>query len=658
MKNNIINDMTYIESRLFKILDLCMKKGFCNIDFIAGELGVTDRSIRNYIKQLNNDLGNKIANVVYKKGKGYRLEIYNQEIFDLIIEKNKRNDISLNSREDRVRYILEYLIDLEEVVTLEELAEEICVGRTTLINDFKVVKKILKSFNLNLINKQNLGMRIDEDELNTRLLILNYIYKEYRSDFSQSPYYKLINKNDLKMIQTIVLDTFKERQYFATEKVFQETINYIVLMLNRIKENKNIKFYEKKCEILMSYEEYELAKNIKVKIEEYFKYKINENEIIFLTLPLVSGNAPSIENSIHNSYIHKAVEELLDKIIEEICITTGMRLDDEELRNGLGYHLRFTLNRLLFNINIKNILMDDIKENYSLAYNIAKIAGEVIENEYKVSVSEDEVGYIAIHFGSYLERNNYTLRNIKRIVLVCETGLGTTKLLEIRLKKLLSSNIIIHSYSSIGIANIDLNSYDIILTTIKLDIETKTPILKIDAIFDENKLKKQLEHVLSFDGNRFDSYNSTSLLNYMISSTEQFMILSRDNIIECLDDMIDNLIEFQYVDSSFKEKIKKRELKSPTAFDNGLFLPHAEDDNVEEIMLSIGVLDNPIIYNNKIIKLIVLLVMPSKEKIDSDLLVKIYDDLLRVGQDKKKIEAICKEKSFNSFKTIISSKSD
>lgn len=658
MKKNIIKDIPYIESKLFKILILCMEKDICNIESMASELNVTDRSIRNYIKQLNKDLGLRIANIVYIKGKGYQLKIYNKELFDALIEKNKRDTISLNSREDRVRYILEYLIDLEGVVTLEQLAEEICVGRTTLVNDFKVVKKILKSFNLNLINKQNSGMRIDEDELSTRLLILNYIYKEYRSDFSQSPYYKILNKNDLNMIQQIVLETFKENKYFATEKVFKETINYIILMINRIKENKSIKFYEKKCEILTSYGEYALASNLKEKLENNFPYEINKNEIIFLTLPLVSGNAPSIENSINNNYINKHVEELLDNIIEEVYVRTSIRLDDEELRNSLGYHLKFTLNRLLFNISIKNILMDDIKENYSLAYSIAQIAGEVIENEYSVPLSEDEIGYIAIHFGSYLERNNYTLNKIKKIVLVCETGLGTTKLLEIRLKKLLSEDIIIHSYSSISLENLDLDSYDIILTTINLDINTKTPILKIDAIFDESKLKKQIQNVLSFDVNKFDLSTSTNLLAHIVSNTEQFMILNSDNIEDCLDDMVDNLVEFQYVDPSFKDKVRNREAKSATVFDNGLLLPHAQDDNIEEITLAIGVLENPIYYNNKIVKLIVLLVMPSQDKIDSDLLVKIYDDLLSVGQDKKKIDAICKEKSFLSFKSIVSNKSN
>ena len=83
----------------------------------------------------------------------------------------------------------------------------------------------------------------------------------------------------------------------------------------------------------------------------------------------------------------------------------GIIISDQTLRDNLGYHLEFTLNRLLFNIKLKNLLLEDMKENYVLPYNLAKISADVIENVYNLVMPEDEIGYIAIHFGSYLEKN-------------------------------------------------------------------------------------------------------------------------------------------------------------------------------------------------------------------------------------------------------------
>lgn len=107
---------------------------------------------------------------------------------------NRKNVFSLNSKEDRVEFILNYLIELDGFITLDSLADEMCVGRTTLVNDFQYVEKVLASYNLNLIKKQNTGMKLNGNELDIRLFILNQLYKNSRKDFSNSKYFKGIKK--------------------------------------------------------------------------------------------------------------------------------------------------------------------------------------------------------------------------------------------------------------------------------------------------------------------------------------------------------------------------------------------------------------------------------------------------------------------------------
>lgn len=130
-----------IDRKIFKILIMCSKKEFVSINSIANELNVTTRSVRTYIKQLNKDLGNDIAVIKYIKGQGYKLEIKDEQILNKIIDMNRKNVFSLNSKEDRVEFILNYLIELDGFITLDSLADEMCVGRTTLVNDFQYVEK-------------------------------------------------------------------------------------------------------------------------------------------------------------------------------------------------------------------------------------------------------------------------------------------------------------------------------------------------------------------------------------------------------------------------------------------------------------------------------------------------------------------------------------
>ena len=79
-----------IDYKEFKILTLCKNKEFANINHMAEELKVTTRSVRTYIKQLNENLGEDIAQIIYVKGYGYKLEIKNKEAFELLFEENKK----------------------------------------------------------------------------------------------------------------------------------------------------------------------------------------------------------------------------------------------------------------------------------------------------------------------------------------------------------------------------------------------------------------------------------------------------------------------------------------------------------------------------------------------------------------------------------------
>ena len=79
---------TLNNNKEFKILTLCKNKEFANINHMAEELKVTTRSVRTYIKQLNENLGEDIAQIIYVKGYGYKLEIKNKEAFELLFEEN------------------------------------------------------------------------------------------------------------------------------------------------------------------------------------------------------------------------------------------------------------------------------------------------------------------------------------------------------------------------------------------------------------------------------------------------------------------------------------------------------------------------------------------------------------------------------------------
>ena len=638
-----------IDYKEFKILTLCKNKEFANINHMAEELKVTTRSVRTYIKQLNENLGEDIAQIIYVKGYGYKLEIKNKDAFELLFEENKKISFDFNVKDERILYLLDFFTEFNDVITIDQLAEQISVGRTTIVNDIKSTREILNEYNLDLIKKQNYGMWLKGNEFDKRLLLINYIYKDSKNDLKNSKYVNEVDTRLLKQLKTKILRLFKEDNFYATNQIFEETIKYILVQIVRIKNGNEIVEYDKRFDLLGSYDEYNLSQKIKVIVEENFDITLNEYETLYLTLPLVSGNAAPISKFMSNKpQLRENISDLMEKIFKEIYIRMGIIISDQTLRDNLGYHLEFTLNRLLFNIKLKNLLLEDMKENYVLPYNLAKISADVIENVYNLVMPEDEIGYIAIHFGSYLEKNIIS-NTLQKVAIVCSTGLGATNLITIRIRKIIGENVEIDTFSIFDIDKVNLSQYDLVFTTSDIDINSNY-VLKIDTILDESKLRNKIEKVIYLNNSNLSkNLNNVKLADNLIVGAflheKYFSVLKNKTISAALKNMIDKMMQDGVVGEKFKKDILEREKSHPTIFKSGLLLPHSVNDKSNELCVSIGVLQKPIQYQGIEIKIIMLIAFSGDDQ-NSDLLVKVYEEALSIGQNEKYINQLSKCRDF------------
>ena len=644
-----------IDYKEFKILTLCKSKAFANINYIAEELNVTTRSIRTYIKQLNDNLGEDIAQIIYVKGHGYKLEIKNNEIFELLFEENRKISFDFNVKDERILYLLDFFTELDEVITIDQLADKLSVGRTTIINDIKSVREILKEYNLDLIKKQNFGMWLKGNEFDKRLLLLNHIYKDSKNDLINSKYIPDIEQDYLNELKDCILKLFKECDFYTTDQIFEQTIKYILIQVGRIKRGNEMFKYDKRFDLLGSYQEYSISKKIKIIIEDIFDIRLNEYETLYLTLPLVSGNAAPISKCVSNKpKLRDNIEELLELIFKEIYIRMGIVISDQCFKDGLGYHLEFVLNRLLFNIKTKNLLLDEIKENYVLPYNLAKITADVIEDAYNLTLSEDEIGHIAVHFISYVEKNIIE-NTLEKVAIICSTGLGATNLIKTRIKKTIGSHVKIDTFSVFEIDEVDFSNYDLVFTTNDVDINSDV-VLKIDTILDENKLKNKIEKVIYLNNNSSNHLKNIKLSEDLLMDSflneEYFYVLNKKTISSALKTMIDSMIENGIVGEKFKKEILEREKTRPTIFDSGLLLPHSVNDESDGMYISVGILNKPIEYMGVPIKVIMIIAF-SNDDSNSDLLVKIYEEALSIGKNEKYINLLSKCRSFFDLKNAL-----
>ena len=149
-----------------------------------------------------------------------------------------------------------------------------------------------------------------------------------------------------------------------------------------------------------------------------------------------------------------------------------------DLRDSLKAHLGPALTRFRHGIAIENPMMNEIYAYYQNTFGIAKKSLRMLEQRYHCHLSNDEIGYVAIHLAAALERTKQPLKAI----LVCHVGTGASNLLIRKLSTQIPEIEIISKKTFLTIQQADLSGAELIISTLELALDTKLPILVINTL--------------------------------------------------------------------------------------------------------------------------------------------------------------------------------
>ncbi len=638
MKSYLVN------SKELKVVEVLEEYGPCSAKEIAKNIGVTPRTVLNYIKDLNYAIGKEVVEIKFGKGRKYHLYKKNNEKYKKIINVWDKNDIS--TPEERVKEIARILLENKKIVKIEDLADDFYVSRTTLIKDLKRVSLLFKNYDIVLKGKPNSGIEIIGTEMNIRLCLAQILFK-IENKLTEEPKENIKFSKFEKVVKKVLKRVFAKTNFKISRGNYENLVTHISIALERFEQGFRINEVPSKIKNIDNKKEFEVSVLIGKELNKEIDMNLPKEELLYICIHLL-GRKPIEEMMETENHIEvkPVVKKIVSNMLDEINKATGFLMkDDKELIWGLELHLNFAINRLMFNMNIRNPLIKEVKKKYPIAFELATIGAKVIEKELDVKVNEHEISYIAMHIGSYIERNNYKYRDIQRVALICGTGLGTAQLMLVKIKKVLGDVQEIKTFSSSFLDPQVLEEFDIIFTTIDLELNIPTPIIKLDVLFDENELHHKIVYrKLSQQTTNKNLYAFKNLLE-----KDMFFTIKLKKPEEVIEYMAQKCIEAGKVDKEFKERLLERERLAPTAFDNFIALPHAINYKSDKIQIAIGVLKNTIKWANKPIKVVFMVIVPNEIVEDTNLFIRVYEDILKVGQNKNFIQKISKVNNFEEF---------
>lgn len=621
------------ENRTAVILRNIEMQSVCSVESLAAKLDVSQKTIRNDIKELNCLLGG-YACISNNKGT-CKLIVFAPKGFTEIRNKIYKQEDLFNSSHTRMAYMFWQLMHAEEPYLTDDLSEEMKVARTTTISDLNRLRKAIEKYDLKIKGKANTGLALCGDEYKIRLFILENIYEQLYLNFPLG-------------------QTIREKLYDFQERLSMDALGFgffyrfFVVMIQRMESGHMIKKLEPKYEELYGSSAYMIVDEFLNEIEQVKGYKISKEERLFLSISVAGMRTPANTAEIEQKIsISEGVADLIIEILDRIKAELNVTVVANELFDDFVYHVFFMINRLKYGFHIYNPMVDDFKNKYSVAYKMAEIAKGVLEERVGIEMTEDEMGFLAAYFGVFLLEQEPEEKRCK-IAIVCGSGKIIGRLIENQLKKVFDVEPEFEFFYGIFDEN-RKDDFDYIVTTTELHMDTKTPVVFMDEVFDRKYIQRKFENMRYLsEAGRTIRKGIDSLFMNLLDETRFFVLDQESSYDENVDRMARALTNQGELDAGFAQRVREREKYSTMVLDQNIAFPHTKN-MLSKLTLAMGVFPDMLKddkYGN--IRIIILLGIPESME-DDTVLVRLYDDILSIGKKPDVIPKIQKMESYREF---------
>ena len=584
-----------------KILAILKKHQYSvTSDEIARLVGVSSRTIRTEIKNIMPALREDIAKINISTRKGYSLDILNKNEFDKLLEDNVSKTLD---SEARTKYIMERLLNnalANQSIKQQDLADELYIGLSTLKANLKEVKEKLKKYDLDIVNYKNQGMQIKGNEARIRYCISDFIFNNSDdTDF----YQKLFAGYDLLTVNNIIIKVISSFELVLTDTAVKNLLVHVLIAIKRAGREHNVMYTLRESREIEQHREYMIATSIFEEIYHQLNIDVATSEIYYLAQHLIASKKYSNVNEETDKYIDQLVNDMLTRVNTIVGINF---LHDESLKKWLKVHLEAVIPRIRFQMNIRNEIIDVIKND-------------------KIT---------------------------KSAIIVCGGGIGTAVLLKAKLNEYFKDLInIVKTIPGYQLKQDDVDSVDLIFSTIPLEqLQKKSSENADKIIYIKNLLNNEEMEIISHKFFNTSDISKTNIERFFrrdcFITNMQF-----DSKEKILSFITGKLEEKGLIDTETTKSIFEREDASPTEIGNLVAIPHPMVNNTAISSISVMVLNKPIMWVEHHVQVIFLISIAKSEfYLWEPIFLKLFNYLVKQNGIKKMIDNPDYDKFIKDFK--------
>lgn len=401
-------------------------------------------------------------------------------------------------KEDRLFHITHEILASYDPLKYYYFTSKFGISEGTLSSDLDEIEKWLENYGLSLIRRKGLGVYWHGSEQDYRqavvaLLIAELSHEdsdvsdERKARRSKLPLFSLYSEELMTSTEDIIKSVEQSLQLRYTDNAFRRMAIFLMITIQRIKGGFDIQNFVADMETLMRYPEYQAATWVGSVIEASLDISITQAEIEAITMQLLSAKVwqPQMMNKYKTENIktRQLVIHLILKIEELLDMDF---LDDRMLIDGLCNHMGPALSRMKMHVHIENPSVSMLKQKYSEIFEAVMIASKILLGRTGIdTISDEELGFIALHFCAAAEKNSSKKSRIA-VLVACPNGVGTSHMLAVHLQKAFPEIMVrkVISASDVDMKVLSDEGIALVVSTVQLDIDY--PNVCVNPVLLEN----------------------------------------------------------------------------------------------------------------------------------------------------------------------------
>ena len=612
---------------------------------LAISLGVSERSVKTYIKEVSDFCAKKGLVLNRKPGIGFEADFTDGQIGELQKLVDNR-DVSM-SRQQRINYIAYILLSGWDTYTVALFSEELSVSRNVINEDIKHLESELEAFKISVTKTAGHGISISGDEFSIRKALRHMCrfpvenkavgdFYDHRISREESSLWAN-NFSEKNYGDSVDIIHFIEEKYHIlyTDYSVQMLAEYMTIQLYRIKNGhvlgSHVNVHTQSADMHTQDAVYDVRENITAdiveKISRLTECKLSQGESDYIQILLQSA---TLQEGGADCQVDEESVTFANELLHYLSQIMGMKLvENELLKTSIESFVPSSLTRTRYGIEVTNPFLQDITEMYSGIFATCFTLSRIYEKYTGNMPSDHEIAFIALLVGGALHRTPQSIRAI----LIGTAGIAAANIVAAKIENRIPNIDIVAILSSEKINSLDEYEYDIVLSMIpgQMSDDRIVQISPIVSQKDEKLIRDKCAELRS---------------DYGVDKNEFGKLIGADNIIfiekkiskkELLKEACGGLIDGGYVSKGFLKDVLERENVESTAIGSGIAIPHGKAENVIRPQICVVKLAEPLNWGNMKVDVIFLLALNFENMITTKA---FFRDFTRVLSEEESLNAI------------------